>query len=381
VNGSCVNGAVGFFGKIPAVGDFVHRRLPDDFLSAWDHWLQHMVVSSREALGDAWLERYVVAPFWRFIVVPGVVGQKGWMGVVMPSVDRVGRYFPFTLATPLPGNVNFVETFIAAHNWFETLEDLGADALHPQLDMAEWDVRLSALPMPPLVLAGIEDDVTIPLFSGARGPVAIPLPREDAAMAVSLAGLMAGFRRPFTLFSAIANEREGRMVLAMEGLPDIPRCHALVDGQWIANGWDLRSGGPAAPVIVPVAAPILVPDLAPVPDATTDSALDAALEAVPESGSEAGPEVAVAATEEVVPEVAAEDTPKVAPEVGAEAAPEVVSEVVSEVGAGVIPEVASDATVLIVVPAAQAADVSFAPERADDTLPLPAERAAPSKNV
>ncbi|MDD5296191.1 MAG: type VI secretion system-associated protein TagF [Rhodocyclaceae bacterium] len=295
VNDTGLSGAVGFFGKIPAVGDFVHRRLPDDFLSAWDHWLQHMVVSSRDALGESWLESYVVAPFWRFVVVPGVVGSKGWMGVVMPSVDRVGRYFPFTLATPLPGNVNFIETFIAAHNWFESLEDLGAAALHPQLDMADWDVRLSSMPMPPLVLAGMEDDATVPLFTGARGPVAIPLPREDAAMAVSLVGALAGFRRPFSLFSAVAHEREGRIVLAMEGLPDTPRCHALLDGRWSANGWELQGGPEASHALIPpqaaapaaVAEPVAAPVEVAAPETSAETALPAATTAAPDVRSAA----------------------------------------------------------------------------------------------
>ncbi|TIU04376.1 MAG: type VI secretion system-associated protein TagF, partial [Mesorhizobium sp.] len=34
----------GFYGKMPATGDFVTRRLPGDFVRAWDRWLaQHIV--------------------------------------------------------------------------------------------------------------------------------------------------------------------------------------------------------------------------------------------------------------------------------------------------------------------------------------------------
>ncbi|MGO8543079.1 TagF domain-containing protein, partial [Rhizobium leguminosarum] len=28
-----------WFGKLPGMGDFAHRRLPQDFLAAWDQWL------------------------------------------------------------------------------------------------------------------------------------------------------------------------------------------------------------------------------------------------------------------------------------------------------------------------------------------------------
>ncbi|MCK5122292.1 MAG: DUF2094 domain-containing protein, partial [Methylococcales bacterium] len=29
---------LGFYGKLPSVGDFVSRRLSQDFISSWDVW-------------------------------------------------------------------------------------------------------------------------------------------------------------------------------------------------------------------------------------------------------------------------------------------------------------------------------------------------------
>ena len=43
--------AAGFYGKLPSEGDFVTRRLPWEFTSAWDAWLQQGVHASRAALG------------------------------------------------------------------------------------------------------------------------------------------------------------------------------------------------------------------------------------------------------------------------------------------------------------------------------------------
>ena len=37
----------------------------------------------------------------RFWLAPGVLTPDAWSGLLMPSVDRVGRHFPFTLAAPL----------------------------------------------------------------------------------------------------------------------------------------------------------------------------------------------------------------------------------------------------------------------------------------
>src|SRR5438105_12091900 len=91
----------GWYGKIPSLGDFASRRLPQPFISAWDAWLQHAMAASRADLGQRWLDVYLLSPIWRFALFPDVVGQMGWAGLLMPSVDKVGRHFPLTLAAPL----------------------------------------------------------------------------------------------------------------------------------------------------------------------------------------------------------------------------------------------------------------------------------------
>ncbi|HEX4596733.1 MAG TPA: type VI secretion system-associated protein TagF [Burkholderiaceae bacterium] len=88
----------GWFGKIPALGDFVARRLPTQFIDAWDHWLSTEIVATREALGSDWAASYLKAPTWRFALTPGVLDASTWYGVLTPSIDRVGRHFPLTLA-------------------------------------------------------------------------------------------------------------------------------------------------------------------------------------------------------------------------------------------------------------------------------------------
>ena len=49
-----------------------------------------------------WLDGYLASPSWRFLLMPGVMDGQPWAGVLMPSVDRVGRYYPLTIARPLP---------------------------------------------------------------------------------------------------------------------------------------------------------------------------------------------------------------------------------------------------------------------------------------
>lgn len=90
----------GWYGKLPALGDFVGRRLPPAFVDRWDDWLQDVLQATRQRFGPDWSQRYLVSPIWRFACAPGVIDGRIWTGVMMPSVDSANRYFPLTIAQP-----------------------------------------------------------------------------------------------------------------------------------------------------------------------------------------------------------------------------------------------------------------------------------------
>lgn len=90
-------GQFGAFGKMPSLGDFFRLRVAQEFVTVWDGWLQAAMLTSRRLLADRYDDCYMTAPVWRFVLPPGVAGGSGVMGVLMPSVDRVGRQFPLTL--------------------------------------------------------------------------------------------------------------------------------------------------------------------------------------------------------------------------------------------------------------------------------------------
>jgi type VI secretion system protein ImpM len=119
----------GFFGKIPSHGDFITRDLPRSFLDGWDSWLQACIAQSKAQLGDGWLDVYLTSPIWRFALMPGVCGSQAAAGVLMPSVDRVGRYFPLTIATSQMGAVNPLQLPGAADGWFDAAEAIALRAL------------------------------------------------------------------------------------------------------------------------------------------------------------------------------------------------------------------------------------------------------------
>jgi type VI secretion system protein ImpM len=90
----------GWFGKIAAVGDFASRRLAPEWTQACDRWLSDGMQASARQLGPGWLAAYLAAPVWRYAWAPGVVDAQWWFGVLMPSCDNVGRYFPLLVAQP-----------------------------------------------------------------------------------------------------------------------------------------------------------------------------------------------------------------------------------------------------------------------------------------
>ena len=96
---------MGFYGKVASRGDFIERNLPKDFQRSWDAWLSAGLQTSRQQLGEHWLDAYLTSPLWRFALAPGVCGSEAMTGVLMPSIDRVGRYFPLTIACSIKHSI------------------------------------------------------------------------------------------------------------------------------------------------------------------------------------------------------------------------------------------------------------------------------------
>lgn len=137
----------GWFGKLPGMGDFAHRRLPESFRSVWDAWLQRGLAGLRDRHAD-WTERYLEAPIWCFALGPRVAGARGWIGVLMPSVDGVGRYFPFTLCVELDeavGDALRGEALAAALRWWALATQAALEGLDGDLDALRFDAVLERL--------------------------------------------------------------------------------------------------------------------------------------------------------------------------------------------------------------------------------------------
>jgi type VI secretion system protein ImpM len=180
----------GWFGKIPALGDFVCRRLSPHFIEAWDDWLSAEIVAARQTLGPDWPQSYLQAPIWRFALMPGVIDSRHWYGILAPSVDRVGRQFPLTIAATC--EVPAVEP----NDWWAALVAVAMRARAPDCDAEALDA----------VLVGTLE------CQSARS---IPHPREGGARGTAVTAASAG-----THWSPWRPEsRQFGPVLTFNGLP------------------------------------------------------------------------------------------------------------------------------------------------------------------
>ncbi|MET3518218.1 type VI secretion system-associated protein TagF [Mesorhizobium abyssinicae] len=129
----------GFYGKIPATGDFVSRRLTGDFVRVWDRWLaQHLV----PLIG---LESWPRATALRFLAGPSSFGASA--GIVVQSADRVGRQFPLSIVAQLSET-----SFELAHAeaWFAGIEETAIAAQQGGLTPDDLEAALTVLPVPPV---------------------------------------------------------------------------------------------------------------------------------------------------------------------------------------------------------------------------------------
>jgi len=148
----------GWHGKLPSLGDFASRRLDASFIEPWDGWLAAGLMALREARPEGWLDDYLGSPSWRFLLMPGVLpgtaageaGAQAWAGVLMPSVDRVGRYFPLTLVLPLQGGPGSTQEMAALWQWLARLDELARDALFEDWTADKLEQELARMALPAL---------------------------------------------------------------------------------------------------------------------------------------------------------------------------------------------------------------------------------------
>ena len=120
---------VGYTGKLPAYGDFVQGGGSLQACKNWSAWAENGLAVAREVSG--FHDTFLTSPIWRFSVAAKVFSSTPVAGVFCPSMDKVGRLFPFAVMTELPAGVSPISAFTALGPWFESLEASVLSALDP----------------------------------------------------------------------------------------------------------------------------------------------------------------------------------------------------------------------------------------------------------
>jgi type VI secretion system protein ImpM len=241
---------VGWYGKIPGTGDFITRRMPSAFSESWDRWLQAAIAGSRDRLGARWRDSYLSMPIWRFVFSPGVVTPSAWAGIVVPSVDAVGRYFPLAVASGLPSaSLDLVRTLLGAESWFAEMESIALAAIAPGADASAIDAAIVQKPFRSEWLCQPEGrDETVPIRGAKAQMLWVPLAASSTASPGEVLELAHRLAEPCGVWLAEESELFGRCMLLCEALPPGEQYCAMMDGRWIEHGWgrrDLRSGATA----------------------------------------------------------------------------------------------------------------------------------------
>lgn len=225
----------GAHGKLPGHGDFVTRRLSPGFVTAWDDWLQRALPCSQELLGADWLGIYLTSPVWRFVLSAGVVDAQVWAGVMIPSVDRVGRYYPLVVAQPFSAATLPTALMVQHADWFGELESAALAGLQDGVNIDDLENRLACIAAPD----AIPSMQTRPWEMGR--PLTLFLQQPGQNPVSTFPALLHSFflqRFPsYSLWWSAGSERVSPASLTSACLPP-PQCYtALLAGDWELRGW------------------------------------------------------------------------------------------------------------------------------------------------
>jgi type VI secretion system protein ImpM len=232
----------GYYGKVSTHGDFVSRGLPVSFTDPWDAWLQEAIFSSQQKLGDNWLDCYLTGPIYRFVLSPGICGENSWLGIMMPSVDRIGRYYPMTITTMNRLNIN---PFIALEkelSWFSQVETLALSSLADDFSLEQFNLEINEL-KPDIFYNNCEPSLHSEQINKQPSHHAWQQSME-ASQQISdmlpcfLDNLLKEQCFAYSLWWTQGSEQVSPSLLVCEGLPPFDGVAAMFDGNWQKWGWE-----------------------------------------------------------------------------------------------------------------------------------------------
>ncbi len=231
----------GFFGKIPSHGDFIKYNLPRGFIDPWDDWVQTSMSRMQQNLGNDWLDLYLTSPIYRFALTPGICGEESRIGLIIPSVDRVGRYYPLTLSAPIGENTNPFCNFTEQEAWFQFAEELALSTLEDGISFSE--LAEQTLLLDEKLLSA--DELSLPEFESCEKlPDALLIRKSLASIGDAstlypalLDTVLKEACHAYSLWWTSGSEAIDGSFLVSQGLPVSSNMAAFLDGRWSQWGW------------------------------------------------------------------------------------------------------------------------------------------------
>jgi type VI secretion system protein ImpM len=247
---------IGFYGKIPSHGDFIHVNLPRAFINSWDPGLQEIISHWRNQLPEDWVADYLTIAPYRFVLSKGIAGEVNWLGVLVPSRDRTGRLFPFTICIPLPSDISPLDIQKNHGSWLDEVEDLAISCLHPDFNAEHIHTTF----MEELIQIGLPDITSYTIQSHIDPSVLLhnvscaaedttPTSQKQFSFAQSnsengLQSLTKSLLDEFCYAYSLWWSKDTPSILYSQGLPEKSISPALIDQQWSKWGWHVGQSSP-----------------------------------------------------------------------------------------------------------------------------------------
>ena len=213
----------GYMGKVPGRGDFLSHSVHPEIRDLFFEWCQASLAVSRDQLGDDWMDAYLTAPIWHFCAGPGGLAETGVVGTMIPSVDRVGRHFPFLAVADYDG----VAMDAWRHpDWAAAMEDCILAVLDDGWEEEPWRQKLVDVALPASDSSRLAWPVT-------EGNLMIPGAAREAEWLDALLRRQNGLAVWWTQGSAFVEPA----TLLTDGLPKVGQFAAMMVGKWQNHGW------------------------------------------------------------------------------------------------------------------------------------------------
>lgn len=226
---------LGIYGKIPSHGDFITQNLPTDFINGWNEWLQAVMAVSREQLGESWLPTYLTSPIWHFALSANVCGESPIIGTVIPSVDAVGRNFPFTLAAAI--DISPAQAW-ERKSWFFELENRILQSLDDDFNLTAWvkELQENEIPWTPVNKISTSGNTETHI----KQPWVIESNKDISFLELLHQSYVQQFGR-YCLWWTAGSEQVEPCMLVTSGLPQISQFAGMIAGNWAKWNWQLKT--------------------------------------------------------------------------------------------------------------------------------------------